>query len=328
MINVLQDIQLTNPLLIAAWPGMGQVAMRAATHLKETLRAKLFAQLEPDDIFYQTEIGVQEGVISLPELPRGNFYFWENKLGGRDLIIFISELQPPPDKGVFYAERILDFASNLGVKEVMTFAALLTTIDYTAKPCVWLAATDKGIIAQFQMMKVKQLGSGQISGLNGLFLGIAKEKNLRGACLLSEIPFYATQIENPRASLVLLEVVEKYLSLIKVIDYTELAIAEKIFEEEIGRLLEFIKRPLEADDEEDPITSDDIEQIRKSLASQKKIPDSARRKIEELFNKAKDTPHLAMELKKKLDEWHVYSEYEDRFLQLFKEKEEKDNLNA
>ena len=128
-------------------------------------------------------------------------------------------------------------------------------------------------------------------------------------------------MDNPRASLAILKVLEKYLRL-KDIDYTPLLAAERLFEEEIERILDFIKKPLELEDLEDPITFDDIEQIKSTLAEQTHVPDSARKQIEELFRKAGHDPAVAVELKKKLDEWHVYDVYEDRFLAIFRKVNE------
>ena len=50
-----------------------------------------------------------------------------------------------------------------------------------------------------------QGGNLQIAGLNGLMLGVAKERDVEGVCLLGEVPMYATQIQNPMAAMAVLE---------------------------------------------------------------------------------------------------------------------------
>ena len=82
--------KLKSPYLIVAWPGMGEVAYRAALYLVETLKAEQFARLLPKDFFYQTGSSIQDGILFLPGLPTGTFYFWKNKGGKNDLIIFVS----------------------------------------------------------------------------------------------------------------------------------------------------------------------------------------------------------------------------------------------
>jgi hypothetical protein len=66
-----------------------------------------------------------------------------------------------------------------------------------------------------------QRGNLHIAGLNGLLLGIAKERNIEGVCLLGEVPMYATRIQNPMAALAILKVLTKMLDI--EIDTAELA---------------------------------------------------------------------------------------------------------
>jgi len=66
-----------------------------------------------------------------------------------------------------------------------------------------------------------QAGNLQIAGLNGLLLGVAKERDIEGICLLGEVPIYATRIQNPMAALAVLKVLTRMLGI--EIDLDELA---------------------------------------------------------------------------------------------------------
>ena len=323
IIVVSKKINPKNPIFIAAWPGMGYVATKAVNFLKDKLQAQLFAKMQPEEFFNQTDIAINNSVIQISPMPTGKFYYWENKFGKNDLIIFISEAQPPIEKSIAYAEVLLDFIQKLKVKMVVTFAAMLTSMEHTQVPKVWLAVTTPKLISEFQGIDARPMESGQISGLNGLLLGIAKKRKLQGACFLGEIPFYAGQIENPRSSMMVLSALTKFLNI--KLDLNELSLAGKVMEEEIARLMEHFKDSAFPDDHEKPITTDDIEKIRNILANQSQIPNSAKRQIEDLFLKAKEDVACALELKRKLDEWNVYKEYEDRFLELFKRADDRDN---
>ena len=91
---------------------------------------------------------------------------------------------------------------------------------------------------------------------------------------------------------------------------------------EIEKFINFLKDP---ESHHRPIGTDEIEKIKESLDAYTKIPDSVKRKIEKVFEDAKrDTSH-ANELKKELDHWNIYKEYEDRFLDLFKKPPKKNN---
>src|SRR3989338_2262436 len=296
MISVLKEIKPKNPILIAAWPGMGEVALQATRYLCKQLKAQPFAKLQTKKFFHQTDIAVKNGLLSLNTIADSPFYYWENVLGQHDLIIFISEFQPSSEKTFTYAQEILEFAARLGVQTVFTFAALLTSNDLGVLPQIWAAATDQKLMAEIQRYNVRPMASGQVSGLNGLFLGIAKAKKLKGACFLGEIPFYAVQIENPATSLRLLEAFSKFTGI--KIDLYELSTAAKAMEEEIGRLVEYTQKSFGLEESSAPITADDIDRIKKTLEAQRQIPHSARRDIEELFLRAKNDVACALELKK------------------------------
>lgn len=320
MIRLRKTIKPQNPIFIAAWPGMGNVSLKAAIFLKEKLKAVPFADFDIREFFYPTDVLIEEALIKVPSLPEAKFYYWNDKNEKNDLIIFISDAQPQQEKIISYAQKILDFISKLNVKMVFTFAAMPLPIDHLQKPAVWFSAANKQLLEQFKGFNIKPLTTGAISGLNGLFLGLAKEYKLPGICLLGEIPLYTIQIENPKASLAVLEVLKNVLNLD--IDLNELQLASKVMEEEIENLIDYLKRP---EEHEKPISYEEIDKIRKTLAAQSKIPNSAKKKIEELFSSALKDIAKAIELKKELDSWNVYKEYEDRFLDLFRKKEKKDN---
>ncbi|MDD5166389.1 MAG: PAC2 family protein [Candidatus Omnitrophica bacterium] len=153
--KILKRPRLKNPYMIVAWPGMGEVAFKAATYLVDKLGAEEFAEILPEDYFYLTGIAIQKGILDLPQLPYNKFYFWKNpatKRGGsatdsggktiaHDLIIFISSAQPDLAKAEEYSKNILQLAKSFKVKTIMSFAAMPQPIDHTQEPRVWFTAT-------------------------------------------------------------------------------------------------------------------------------------------------------------------------------------------
>jgi hypothetical protein len=102
-----------------------------------------------------------------------------------------------------------------------------------------------------------QRGNLQISGLNGLLLGVTKEREIEGICLLGEVPMYATRIQNPMAALAVLKVLTKMLDI--EIDLTELnemakETAERmkqIAAEAMGEYIDLFTRPIWEQGEEE-----------------------------------------------------------------------------
>jgi len=318
-IKIIKRPKLKSPYLIVAWPGMGEVAFKAASYLIEKLKAQEFATISPDEFFYLTTSVVSDGILKLPELPEGKFFYWKNKNGKNDLVIFLSNSQPDLLKGELYCEEIISFAKKLKVKMIVGMAAMPQAIEHTQNPNVWFTSTSASLNNSFKKFDLNTLSDGQISGMNGLFLGLAARKGLNGFCLLGEVPLYTIQIENPKASLIVLEKLVKILGI--ELDLTDLSAQVQAMEEEINKLLDYIKvgTPL------GPIGEDEIEKIKKTLSQLTKLPLSVKDKIEELFSQAKKDTAKANELKHELDKWNVYKEYEDRFLDLFKKKKEDNN---
>jgi proteasome assembly chaperone (PAC2) family protein len=318
-IKISKRLKLKNPYLICAWPGMGDVAFRAAQYLIEKLKAEEFADIQPEDFFYFSGSNVQDGIVSAPELPYSKFYYWKNRVGKNDLIIFISNAQPDLVRAEEYCKRIISLARSFKAKLVISFASMPQPIDHSHPPGVWCVATSAQLNHHLQKFDLNVLREGQISGMNGLFLGLAKKMGIEGFCLLGEIPLYTIQIENPKASQAVLETLARILNI--QIDFSGLQEQAHVIEEEINRLLDYLK----LDSGPAPINEEDIEKIKKSLSEFAKLPASIKEKINQLFAAAQADISKAQELKAELDKWNVYKEYEDRFLDLFKKSKGANN---
>lgn len=319
-INISQRPKLRNPYLIVAWPGMGEVAFKAATYLVDKLKAEQFAEILPEDFFYLTASFIQKGILTSPDLPYSKFYYWKNKAGKNDLIIFMSNAQPDLAKAETYCKKIIALAETFKVKMAISFAAMPQPIDHAQSANVWFTSTSTELNNSFKKYNFRHLLEGQISGMNGLFLGLAKRHGLNGFCLLGEIPLYTIQIENPKASYAVLEALSKILNI--QLDFSSLIDQAHLMEGEINKLLDYLKIGSQA---QGPIGEEEIERIKKSLSQLTKLPASVKEKIEKLFTQAKSEIDKANELKTELDKWNVYKEYEDRFLDLFKKKKESSN---
>jgi predicted ATP-grasp superfamily ATP-dependent carboligase len=311
--------RLKNPYLIVAWPGMGEVAFKAASFLIDKLKAEEFAEIQASEFFYQTESIVQDGILSLPEIPFNKFYFAKFKNAKNDLVIFLSDAQPDLARAEEYCASIIALAKKYKVKNVIGFAAMPQPVDHSQPPNVWFTSTSQQLNDQLKKLEIQPLTEGQISGLNGLFLGVAKRAGFDGFCLLGEIPLYTIQIENPKASSAVLDALKKILNL--EIDLSELLEQSHLMEEHINSLLDQLKlAPAPG-----PIGEEEIEKIKNTLGQLTKLPLSVKEKIEKLFIQAKADISKANELKAMLDKWSVYKDYEDRFLDLFKKAKGQNN---
>jgi proteasome assembly chaperone (PAC2) family protein len=212
--------KLRTPNLLAAWPGIGNVAMIVANYLLNKLPFKELGALEASYFFDPIGVLVRDNVVEAPNFPQSQFYYWKNDGKGSDLILFIGDDQPAA-KGYELANCVLDMGQRFQIKRVYTCAAAMTRIHHTEPPRVWGVATSYQLAGDLKKYNLVQTGNLQIAGLNGLLLGIAKERDIDGICLLGEVPLYATRVQNPMAALAVMKVLTGMLEV--EVDLVELA---------------------------------------------------------------------------------------------------------
>lgn len=204
--------KLKAPVMLASWPGIGNVSIIVATYLKKKLPFQELGKIEPSHFFDPIGVVVRENIIEAPQFPENKFYYLKNKDATSDIILFIGEDQPL-NKGYELANCVLDVGARFGVRRVYTCAAALSSIHHTEPPRVWGVVTSSRMRPVLRQYDLVQKGNLQISGLNGLLLGVAKERGIEGVCLLGEVPMHATRIPNPIAALAVLRVLVRMLGI-------------------------------------------------------------------------------------------------------------------
>ena len=219
-----------NCYMLASWPGIGDVSLTAAKYLVEKLNAEEIGEIEPVNFFEPMGVTVRDNVVDSPRFPESKFYYWHSAEEEKSLVIFIGEEQPS-FKGYELVNCVLDVAQRLKVASVYSCAAAVTRIHHSEEMKVWGAATTSNLVDELSKHNVILRSNLRIAGLNGLILGMAKERGMEGICLLGEVPAYATQIANPRASLAVLGILTKMLGI--TLDLTDLDNLAKQVDEEM-----------------------------------------------------------------------------------------------
>jgi proteasome assembly chaperone (PAC2) family protein len=308
---VAEEIKLHKPWLVAVWPGMGHVAVSAGYYLIAKLEMHVIAEFSPLGLFEVEHIEVKNGLIRPGRLPRSRFFVWRDPHERHDIVVFIGEAQPPVGKHAF-CQRLIEFAKQLGVERVFTFAAMATQMRPEDSSRVFAAATDKATLDELKKLELEVLEGGQISGLNGVLLGVAAEHDLHGCSLLGEMPHLFAQLPFPKASHAVLQVFTK-LAQIK-LDFSELAEQAKAMERQLGELLSQVEKAM--DDQQHEASEE--EPWATAAEEEERLSGEDQDRIERLFGQARQDRSKAYELKRELDRLEVFKEYEDRFLDLFK----------
>ncbi len=304
----------TQPIMLASWPGMGNVGIISTDYLRSKINAEVLAEIDMSPYFVPESIVVEEGLAELPELPRSVIYYTHNP----DMLIFESNAQIAGKEGISIVKKLVQFAEMYNVKRIFTAAAFPQDVSHSTSPQILGAFNKDEMISEFKTLGVNPMQSGYIAGLNGLMLGVAANYDIEAGCFLGTIPSFAANLAYPKASLEIIRLMEKVFS-IKV-DTAELEksieLVDTQFSEIESKIRELYPDAMEEEDEENEpwkIAAPTAEEVEED-----EVPRYIMDKIEQLFDEVKKDRSKAPMLKKELDRWKLYELYEHRFLSLFK----------
>ncbi|MBV8879576.1 MAG: PAC2 family protein [Planctomycetaceae bacterium] len=307
------------PLLVAVWPGMGQVALTAGYYLMSKLHMHETDPLPAQDLFDVDQVDVNDGIVRTARLPRTRVFLWKDPAKRRDVVVLIGEAQPPAGKLAFCG-RLLDYAERLGVREVYTFAAMADDVPLRAPARVLGVATSLEEREKLQRTGVDLMPSGRITGLNGVLLGAVSQRGLQGIGLLGEMPALMTPIPFAKASCAVLQVFSQLTGI--PIELQELEDYGRAVEEELAQAMETLQKAVQEQQQAEAPTeeaaSPEPEADPSPEPAAPDLSDENRRRIEALFAQAHRKRSTAFELKRELDRLGAFQRYEDRFLDLFR----------
>ncbi len=281
-----KEPELHHPDLIAAWPGIGNIGLVAINSLRESVEAELFAEVEPWNFFYPRGITIRSGVLTEMEFPTSRFYF--KRFDGKDVIFFEGEEQPSGSSRAYnMSSLVLDVAGRYGCERIYTAAAAVAPIHHTMRPRIWGVPNSRKLVAEvgqypntILMSSIAERGGdGNITGLNGLLLGLSRERGVDGVCLLGEVPVYISQFPTlyPKSSKSIVEVLANKLGIDP--DMSRLDNMIREVDENIERLYEMIPPEMRErieqlkytsyakaeEDESEVITEDDQKRIMQEI---------------------------------------------------------------
>jgi uncharacterized protein (TIGR00162 family) len=200
-IKELKKVEPRTPILIEGLPGLGLVGKIAIRYLIKKLKAQKFAHLYSPHFPYFVLVNKKGNV----RLLRGTFYFWENKNGQNDLILFTGDSQSQTIEGQYeIADCMLDFSQKYNIKTIVTIGGY--RMETKEKPNVYVAAIDQELLKKALAAGATLSNSGSpIVGTAGLILGLARFKKISALCLLGETRGY---LPDPLAASSVLQVLK------------------------------------------------------------------------------------------------------------------------
>lgn len=200
--------QLQSPYLICGFPGTGYIGKIAVDHLIQELHAKHLADIYsnsfPPQILIRTD--------GVAELMKNSIYYSDRAAvvadtnttssSSNDMLLLTGDSQPvSPESQYLLAEEILDIAAKFNTQKIFTLGAYITQV-FVDKPRVFGTANDIEIVKAFDGQNILTMDNGSVAGMNGLIVGIAKLRGIKGTCLLGETSGF---VVDAKASKVVLE---------------------------------------------------------------------------------------------------------------------------
>jgi uncharacterized protein len=127
-----------------------------------------------------------------------------------DLILLTGDSQPVvPGSEYILSEQLLDLITKFKISNIFSLASYVTG-TFVNEPKIYGTATNPDIVKSFRSLNISTLDNGNITGMNGLILGLGKLRGIEGTCLLGETSGY---VIDAKASKNLLEILNKILGI-------------------------------------------------------------------------------------------------------------------
>ncbi|MGZ5470819.1 MAG: PAC2 family protein [Nitrososphaeraceae archaeon] len=131
-------------------------------------------------------------------------------LSSQDLILLTGDSQPVvPGSEYVLSEQILDLITKFKISNIYSLASYVTG-TFVNDPKIYGTATNPEMIKSFRSFNISTLDNGNITGMNGLILGLGKLRGIEGICLLGETSGY---VIDAKASKNLLEILNNVLGI-------------------------------------------------------------------------------------------------------------------
>jgi proteasome assembly chaperone (PAC2) family protein len=169
---------LEKPIFVLGLPGFGNVGKIAVHLLIKFCSAKPFAELYSPSFPDYVSVN-SKGICHMPR-----YEFYAAPMEKNDFLIMTGDTQPSFDDVVAHymlCSEILDFVEKKRCSFMVTIGGAPITEE---KAQVYVAATSPRLALEFMEKGAVIYSKGRIVGATGLMLGLAREHNLEGICLL------------------------------------------------------------------------------------------------------------------------------------------------
>ncbi|MCC7371172.1 MAG: PAC2 family protein [Chloroflexi bacterium] len=294
---------LRRPILIASfagWPDAAEVASGSARYLARKLRARRFAEIDPEEFYVFTEtrpntIILAPGQRAL-EWPSNEFFAWNNPDGEHDLVIL--QGREPNLNWREYVDLVLDLAKRLDVSQVIALGGTYDAVSHRGQVSLSGHATSDELRERLAgEFNISPSGYEGPSSVQSALLDGCREKGILAASLWGHAPHYVRAAPNPKVTHAMLKVLRTLLEI--ELDINELHAQGEQLEEKVDaamlenpELRDYIDQldVVDSDGDDDDESEVTVDQLMADLPLSRPDPAEVMRELEEILGMNRQEP--------------------------------------
>ena len=232
--------QLSRPWLIGGYEGWidaGKVSSGSVTYLKQTLRARKFAEILSDGFHqfkdFRPRVVVEDGLIRQVDYPKNEFFYWKNKKSSPDLILFIGH--EPHLRWKTFTDLLVELAVRFGVERLITVGGLYDQVVHTIPRKISVVAASRDLLEELLAHDVEMIDYAGPGSFVSLLQEHAKTDGIGSFMLWGRVPPYI-KTSSPWDSVRILELLSKLVPF--EVDLRGLQAEAKLLDEELQKAVE------------------------------------------------------------------------------------------
>jgi proteasome assembly chaperone (PAC2) family protein len=232
--------QLSRPWLIGGYEGWidaGKVSSGSVTYLKQTLRARKFAEILSDGFHqfkdFRPRVVVEDGLIRQVDYPKNEFFYWKNRKSSPDLILFIGH--EPHLRWKTFTDLLVELAGRFGVERLITVGGLYDQVVHTIPRKISVVAGSRDLLEELLAHDVEMIDYAGPGSFVSLLQERAKTDGIGSFMLWGRVPPYI-KTSSPWDSVRILELLSKLVPF--AVDLRGLRAEGKLLDEELQKAVE------------------------------------------------------------------------------------------
>jgi proteasome assembly chaperone (PAC2) family protein len=224
---------LRAPALICAfkgWNDAGDAASSAVSFFGESLGARQFASIDPEDFYdfqaVRPQIKLNDGQARSIEWPEVKLYEVRVPRAPRDLVLLAGA--EPSYRWRTFTGLVVELAEVIGVQLVVTLGALLADVPHTRPVTVTGFASEPSLVQRLNLSQSSYEGP---TGIIGVLHDACTRASMPSASLWAAVPHYISAAPNPKAALALIRKLEGLVGV--AVDAGELEAAAVDYERQV-----------------------------------------------------------------------------------------------